>query len=177
MKNLPTVDELNVGLLILRCRPRPVVFAYHGYAKITKGGKLAGTAQWFDGMGMRPGHLHARAAAFGEIATGACITFGLLTTLGGLGLVGLMAVAYWTVHKGKGLLLTGGGYEYNLVLAAIGVALATIGAGEYSLDHAVGIDLNGNVGLGISLLGGLAMAVGLLAVAYRPPAPDEPPKA
>lgn len=171
MKNLPTLDELNIGLLILRLVIGPV-FAYHGYAKITKGGKLEGTARWFDSMGMRPGRVHARAAAFGELATGACITVGFLTTLGGLGLVGLMAVAYWTVHRGKGLLITGGGYEYNLVLGGIGVALATIGAGEYSIDHAVGIDLNGNLGLGIALIGGLAMAIGLLATAYHPPAPD-----
>lgn len=171
MKNLPTLDELNIGLLILRVVIGPV-FAYHGYAKITKGGKLAGTAAWFDGMGMRPGHLHARAAAFGELATGACLTLGFLTTFAGLGLVGLMSVAYWTVHRGKGLLITGSGWEYLLVLATVGVGLATIGAGEYSLDHAIGIDLNGNTGLGISLIGGLAMAFGLLSVAYHPPKAD-----
>jgi putative oxidoreductase len=169
MKPTLSADEFNVALLILRVVVGPV-FAYHGYAKITKGGKLAGTAAWFDGMGMRPGRLHARAAAFGELATGACITVGFLTSFGGLGLVGLMTVAYWTVHRGKGLLITGGGYEYNLVLGAVGVSLAMLGAGRYSLDHAFGIDINGNVGLGISLIGGLAMAIGLLSVAYHPPA-------
>lgn len=169
MENLPTIDDLNLGLLVLRLVIGPV-FAFHGYAKITRGGKLKGTAAWFDSMGMRPGHLHARFAAFGELATGACITLGLLTTLGGLGLVALMSVAYWTVHQGKGLLITGGGWEYNLVLAAIGVSLATIGAGEWSLDHAIGIDLNGNLGFGVALIGGLAAAIGLLAAVYRPPA-------
>lgn len=169
MKNLPTLDDLNLGLLALRIVIGPV-FAFHGYAKIFKGGKLQGTAGWFDSMGMRPGHLHARFAAFGEIATGVCITLGLLTSFGGLGLVALMTVAYWTVHRANGLLITAGGYEYNLVLGAIGVALATIGAGEWSLDHAIGIDLNGNVGFGISLVGGLAAAFGLLAACYRPPA-------
>jgi putative oxidoreductase len=108
-------------------------------------------------------------AAFGELATGTCLTLGLLTAFGGMGLVGLMAVAVWTVHRGNGLLITGDGWEYNLVLGAVGVALATLGAGEWSLDNALGIDLNGPVGFGIALLGGLGLAAGLLAAFYRPP--------
>jgi putative oxidoreductase len=168
MENLPTVDQLNFGLLVLRLVVGPV-FAFHGYAKIFRGGRLAGTARWFDHIGMRPGELHARLAAFGELATGTCLTLGLLTAFGGMGLVGLMAVAVWTVHRGNGLLITGDGWEYNLVLGAVGVALATLGAGEWSLDNALGIDLNGPVGFGIALLGGLGLAAGLLAAFYRPP--------
>ena len=53
------------------------------------------------------------------------------------------------------------------------MALATIGAGEWSLDNAIGIDLNGPVGFVISLAGGLAIAAGLLATSYRPPAPAD----
>lgn len=170
MESMPTADQLNFGLLVLRLVVGPV-FAFHGFAKIFRGGRLAGTAGWFDSMGMRPGHVHARAAAFGELATGICITLGLLTSFGGMGLVGLMAVAFWTVHKGNGLLITKDGWEYNLVLATIGVVLATIGAGQWSLDNALGIDLNGPVGFAIALVGGLALAVGLLATCYRPPAP------
>lgn len=171
-ETLPTVDELNFGLLALRVVVGPV-FAFHGFAKIFRGGRLAGTAGWFDSMGMRPGHLHARFAAFGELATGTCLTLGLLTSLAGLGLVALMSVAVWTVHKGSGLLVTKNGWEYNLVLAAIGVVVAVVGPGEYSLDDALGIDLNGVTGLVISLVGGVAAAAGLLAVFYRPPVPTE----
>ena len=170
MENLPTPDQLNLGLLVLRLVVGPV-FAFHGFAKIYRGGRLAGTARWFDGMGMRPGHVHARVAAFGELATGTCITLGLLTTLGGMGIVGLMAVAFWTVHKGRGLLVLNEGWEYVLVLGAIGVSLATIGAGEWSLDNALGIDLNGPVGFLVALLGGLGLAAVVLATSYRPPAP------
>ena len=169
-ETLPTVDELNFGLLLLRVVVG-LVFAFHGYAKITRGGKLAGTARWFESIGVRPGHVHARAAAFGEIATGLCLALGFLTSLAGLGFVGLMSVAVWTVHKGNGLLVTKDGWEYNLVLATIGVAVAVIGPGEYSLDDALGIDLNGGVGLAISLLGGLAAATLLLASCSRPPVP------
>ncbi|HET6953680.1 MAG TPA: DoxX family protein [Acidimicrobiales bacterium] len=170
MDALPTVDQLNFGLLLLRVVVGPV-FAFHGYAKVFRGGRLDGTARWFDSMGMRPGHLHARAAAFGELATGTCLALGLLTPFAGMGLVGLMSVAFWTVHKGNGLLVTKDGWEYNLVLAAIGVALATIGAGEWSLDGALGLDLNGPAGCAIAVVGGLGLAAGLLATCYRPPAP------
>ena len=48
---LPTVDELNLGLLVLRLVVGPV-FAFHGFAKVFRGGRLASTAGWFDSMGM-----------------------------------------------------------------------------------------------------------------------------
>ena len=168
MKVLPTVDQLNFGLLLLRLVVGPV-FAFHGYSKIFRGGRLAGTAGWFHSMGMRPGDMHARLAAGGEIATGACLALGLLTAFAGMGLVGLMSVAFWTVHKGRGLLITKEGWEYILVLGAIGVSIATIGPGEWSLDRAIGIDLNGPAGFLIALVGGVGLAAGLLAAFYRPP--------
>ncbi|HEX5367437.1 MAG TPA: DoxX family protein [Acidimicrobiales bacterium] len=171
METLPTADELNAGLLVLRVVVG-LVFAFHGYAKFFRGGRIPGTAGWFESLGMRPGHLHARLAATGELATGLCLALGLLTTLAGLGLVGLMAVAFWTVHKGHGLLVFQEGWEYNLVLGAIGVSAATIGPGEWSLDEALGIDLNGTAGFLIALVGGLVLAAALLAAFHRPPAPE-----
>src|SRR5215218_6234843 len=85
MDALPTADQLNLGLLLLRVVVGPV-FAFHGFAKIFRGGRLDGTAGWFHGMGMRPGHIHACLAAGGELATGICIFLGLLTPFGGMGL-------------------------------------------------------------------------------------------
>lgn len=173
MKNPPTVDELNWALLMLRLVVGPV-FAFHGYAKIFRGGRLAGTAGWFESLGMKPGTLHARLGAAGELTTGACVALGLLTPFAGLGLVGLMAVAFWTVHKGHGLLVFQDGWEYNLVLATIGAFLGFVGPGELSLDNALDLDLYGALGLGIAVVGGVAMAAGLLAVFHRPPPPAQP---
>jgi putative oxidoreductase len=123
-------------------------------------------------MGMRPGHVHARLAAASELLTGTCLLLGFLTSFAGLGLVGLMAVAFWTVHKGNGLLITGQGWEYNLVLGTIGVVVATIGAGRWSLDNVFGIDLNGPAGFLISLVGGIGMAALVLGTSYRPARED-----
>ena len=57
------------------------------------------------------------------------------------------------------------------MLGAVGVAVATIGPGEWSLDEALGIDLNGATGLAIQPGRGVAMAATVLGTSYRPPAP------
>ncbi|MGH9211092.1 MAG: DoxX family protein [Acidimicrobiales bacterium] len=172
MDYAPTADDFNVAILLLRLVVGPTI-AFHGYAKIFRGGRLAGTAGWFNSIGMRPGDVHARMAAGGELLTGACFTLGLMTTFAGLGIVGLMTVAFWTVHRGHGLLVVGNGWEYNLVLGAVGVTLAMLGPGRWSLDNALGIDLNGGLGFAVSLIGGVAVAAALLAAAYKPPVPAE----
>ena len=52
-------DGLYAGLLLLRV-VLGLTVAAHGYNKFFGGGKLAGTARWFDSMGMRPnGTIHA----------------------------------------------------------------------------------------------------------------------
>ena len=51
-----------------------------------------------------------------------------------------MTVAFWTVHKGHGLLVFQNGWEYGLVLGAIGVASPPWAPG-WSLDEVLGIDL------------------------------------
>lgn len=165
---LPSVDAFNYALLLLRLVVGPV-FAFHGFAKIFRGGRLEGTGNWFQSIGMQPGHVHARVAAAGELTTGTCFTLGFLTSFAGMGMVGLMAVAFWTVHRGRGLLVIREGWEYVLVLATVGVTTAILGAGKWSLDNALGIDLNGDVGLAISLGGGAVLAALVIATSYRPP--------
>jgi putative oxidoreductase len=78
----PTVDQSNRGLLLLRVVVGPV-FAFHGFAKICRGGRLAGTAGRFDSIDMRPGYLHARLAAGGALATGAGLILGLPASFAG----------------------------------------------------------------------------------------------
>jgi len=168
MHYAPTIDEFNLAILLLRVVVGPTI-AFHGYAKIFRGGRLPGTAGWFESIGMRPGEVHARLAAGGELLTGICFTLGFFTSFAGLGIVGLMSVAVWTVHRGHGLLVVANGWEYNLVLGTVGVTLSMLGAGRWSLDNVFGIDLNGGVGLAISLVGGVAAAAALLATCYTPP--------
>src|SRR2546430_17347188 len=69
----------------------------------------------------------------------------------------VMIVAIATVHVSKGPWTADGGFELNLVYVAIVFALAGVGAGEWSLDNALGLDIAGTawaIGpLGVGILG------------------------
>lgn len=165
----------DVGLLILRL-VLGLTMASHGYNKFFGKGGLAGTAGWFDSMGMKPGIFHARVAASTEMAAGLGLAVGLLTPIPAAGFVALMFVAAWTVHRHNGFFIVKEGWEYNFILAASAVGLATTGAGRFSLDYALFKDsslydlVHGWWGLVIALVLGLAGGIGQLAIFYRPPA-------
>ena len=165
------MDEYNAAMLLLRVA-FGLTMAAHGYAKVFKGGKLAGTAGWFDSMGMRPGALHARLAAGTEILAGVGLAVGLLTTFSAMGFVGVMLVAGYTVHRANGFFIVSEGWEYTFILAVAAVGIAMLGPGEWSLDNALGIDrdLDGWLGLALAGAGGVAAGVAQLALFYRPPA-------
>lgn len=163
-------DHVDFALLVVRV-VLGLGLAAHGW---TKARSLDGTAGWFESMGMKPGWLHARFAAFGEIASGLCVAAGFLTTFGALGFVGLMTVAARTDHLGKGFFVNKGGWEYVMTLAVVATAVAMIGPGDWSVDDAIGIadDLDGWVALAIAAGGGIASAIALLAIFFRPPPPE-----
>ena len=109
------------------------MIASHGLNKFFGGGKIAGTAGWFDSMGMRPGRLNALLAATTEVGVGLLLIVGLLTPLACAGLVSIMVVAIITVHLKNGFFVfnAGQGIEYCLVVAVMAIALG-------GLDHASG---------------------------------------
>jgi putative oxidoreductase len=59
--------------------------------------------------------------------------------LAALALIAVMVVAIVTVHLKNGFFNTGGGYEFNLLLIAVAVALLLAGSGAYGIDAALGI--------------------------------------
>lgn len=161
-------DVLDLVLLVVRV-VAGVTLALHGYQKFFMGGRIKGTAGWFESLGMKPGIVHAYTAAGTEISCGLGFAVGALTPLTAAGFVGTMTVAAWT-HKGKFFVFKDG-WEYNAVLAVLAVLVATTGAGRWSFDNLVGIadDLRGTTGLLVSLIG-LAASIVLLVVAWKPPA-------
>jgi putative oxidoreductase len=165
------VDTLNLVLLAVRVAAG-VTLAMHGYQKFFMGGRIPGTARWFESLGMKPGKLHAYLAACTEIVSGLGFAAGLLTPLTAAGCVGIMVVAAWT-HKDHFFVFKDG-WEYNLVLAVLYVLVAVTGPGRWSLDHAFDVadDLSGSTGLLLSLVG-LVASVGLLAVFWRPEPQEE----
>jgi putative oxidoreductase len=160
----------DVGLLILRL-VLGLTLAAHGYNKFFGGGRIPGTARWFESIGMKPGTFHATVAASTEVSAGLGLAAGLLTPIPAAGFVSLMLVAAWTVHRSNGFFIVKEGWEYNLVLAVSAVAVATVGAGRLSLDRLIfGHNwLDGWAGLLVSVLLGLAGAIGQLLIFYRPP--------
>ncbi len=75
------------------------------------------------------------AVAWGELACGLAMLFGLLTRLAALGLVVIMAGAIYIVTGAQGFSnAAGGGYEYNLAILAMCVVLLIKGSGPVSVD-------------------------------------------
>jgi putative oxidoreductase len=171
---------VEIALLVLRL----VVglgFAAHGAQKLFGafgGHGIEGTAGVFETLGLRPGRQHAWAAGTAEFAGGLLIALGLVTPFAAAALIAVMIAAVLTVHLRNGFFNTSNGYEYNLVLAAVVFALAGIGAGEWSLDNAFGLDLAGTGwalgALGAGILGGLGAVFSGRLIAERGPGRDQP---
>jgi putative oxidoreductase len=157
---------MSVGLLILRL----VVglgLAAHGTQKLFGwfgGYGIAGTGQFFEGLGFRPGRLHAVQAGLAEMLGGLFLAAGFLTPAAAAAVLAVMLVAAVSVHLKAGFFAHTGGYEYTLILAAAAVALAFTGPGVISLDHAVGISWAGEKwGLFALVAGLVGGAVPLIA--------------
>jgi putative oxidoreductase len=149
---------MNLGLLILRLVVG-LLFAGHGAQKLFGwfgGHGLQGTAGFFEAIGLKPGRIHAFAAAALEFGGGLLLALGLVSPFASAALIAVMTAAVITVHFAKGLWNTGGGYEFNLTLAAAAFAVAAIGPGGWSLDHALSISMHGVLwGIGALVVGSL----------------------
>lgn len=163
------MDALDIGSLVLRIAIGGTLVA-HGWNHAFGGGGLAGTARWFESIGIRPGRVHAMAATITEIGAGLMLLLGLLTPVAAAGVVGSMGVALVANHLRNGFFIfrPGEGYEYvlNLVLGAS--AIGALGGGAISLDAALGLEMYGWAGLAIAVGLGSLGAAALLAACWRP---------
>jgi putative oxidoreductase len=165
------MHAVDIGALILRLALGGTMIA-HGWNHLFGGGGLAGTARWFESIGMRPARVHAVVATLTELGSGLLLAIGLLTPLAAAGVVGTMTVALVANHLKNGFFIfrPGEGYEYvlNLILAAI--AAGTFGGGRVSVDHIIGLHLAGWIALVLSAVPGLVGAALILLTCWRPPA-------
>lgn len=158
----------DVAMLILRM-VLGVVFLAHGI-KHARGREK--TSNWFGSIGFKQPQFQWLASTATELGVGVLLILGLLTSLAAAGVIGIMAVAFWTVHKSVGFFVTARpteGWEYVFVLGFAALALAIAGPGSVSLDDALGIadDLDGWVGFALAIGGELTAAL-QLAVFWRP---------
>jgi len=165
-------QTVNIILLLLRVALGGMIAA-HGYAKVFKGGKLAGTAGWFDSIGMRPGKLNAYLAAGTELGVGLLLIAGFLVPLAAAGLVSLMTVAILTVHSKNGFFIynEGQGIEYCLTIMVAAITAGSLGGGKFSVDHLVKISFWNRPShmAATVLIVGFGGALLQLAACYRPP--------
>ena len=162
-------DQLDLGLLLLRlCLG--LFLAYHGYNKVFGGGGLKGTSAWFGSIGMKWPAWQARIAAATEIGAGLLLAIGLLTPLAAAGVIGIMVVAIVVAHAKVGffVFLPNQGWEYCATIAIGALAVGTMGAGDWSIDHGAGISFDGWSGLALTAIIGIGGAFLQLATSYRP---------
>jgi putative oxidoreductase len=171
---------MDIALFVLRAVVG-LFFIGHGAQKLFGafgGHGLAGTAGFFESIGMRPGRLHATAAGFAEFAGGLLLLLGLGTPLASTLLIAVMFTAIMTVHRNNGPWVTDSGWEYNAVLIAVAFALAGAGPGEISLDDAIGWmpDITGTGwalgALGAGILGSVAAMASGRAATGRAATPE-----
>lgn len=155
---------MKIGMLVLRL-VIGALFVGHGMQKLAGwfgGGGIEGTAQAFEGMGLKPGRDNAIAAGASEAAGGVLLAAGLATPLAAMMISGTMGSAVYHVHGSNGPWASQGGYEYNVVLIAAAAAIAAAGPGELSLDHALGVERSGPAvalaAVGAGLLGAAGVA-------------------
>ncbi|MBE1443738.1 DoxX family protein [Paenibacillus sp. OAS669] len=128
--------SIALGLLIVRLVVG-LTFAGHGAQKLFGwfgGYGPKGTGGWMESVGIKPGVLMAVLSGLMELIGGLLFAAGLFTEAGAALIVLTMLGAIVKVHGKNGYWATSNGYEYNLMLIAVAVGVALIGAGAYSLD-------------------------------------------
>lgn len=158
--------ENNLDLALLLVRLIGIGFAAHGAQKLFGwfgGYGLAGTAGFFESIGLRPGRFFALAAGVGEVVGGLLMALGLFGPIGPMFIIAVMTTAALTVHLPNGFFGTNNGYELPLTYALIALAIAVGGPGAYSLDAVLGIGAIwtpalGWAAAGLGVLGGIANA-------------------
>jgi putative oxidoreductase len=129
----PTVRDAT--LLVARLLLGVVLIA-HGWDKVVTNG-IGATAEAFAGMGVPLAPVSAAFAGIVELVGGALILAGAATALVGV-LVALdMLGAALLVHVGNGIIASDGGWELVGMIGALALVLAAVGAGRYSVDHAL----------------------------------------
>lgn len=130
------------------------------------------TSNWFGSIGFKSPELQWFASTATEIGVGVLLIVGLITTAAVAGVIGIMTVAFVSVHRAAGFWVTARpeeGWEYILTLSAVAIGLGIAGPGSISLDATLGLDvlLDGWIGGGAVAVGVLA-AGAQLATFFRP---------
>jgi putative oxidoreductase len=169
-------DAANFALLLARVWVAIMIFA-HGWRHVKAIQAGPGMANWFESLGLKPGHFHALMVTGTEVAIPFALAAGFLTPLCYGGVCALMLVAMITNHLKNGFFLSSAkeGYEYVLTVAVLSIALGTLGPGKWSLDHAFDFEFpfDPKKALIITAIVGIGGTAAFLAAFWRPPKPNQ----
>ena len=167
---MEAIDTAALGLRLVL----GIVMLAHGVKHLRGRQK---TSNWFGSIGFKAPQLQWFFSTATEIGVGLLLILGFGTSLAVMGLVAIMTVAFISVHRKAGFWITARpdeGYEYVRTLAVAGLALAAMGAGDWSIDAAIEVDgdaitvlLDEWVGIALAL-GGIAAGIGQTIIFFRP---------
>lgn len=150
---------VDLGLLVLRLGLAGLLVGHAGQKLFGwfRGLGPAGHGAIFDQWGFRPGVPMAVVAGVCELTGAGSLALGLLTPGGCAVVIGTMIVAA-SANIANGLWAHLGGSEVPIVYAGLAVVIAITGPGDWSLDHAFGLDGLRAAGWSIAaiVVGGLA---------------------
>jgi putative oxidoreductase len=138
---------MNTALLVLRVVPG-VLLIGHGLQKLLPprfsppllhATGLRATGAAFEQIGIRPGVAAALLAGLSEAIGGFSLGAGLLTPVGTILVGAVMTTAILTAHARNGIWNHEGGFEFPLLLLALGFVISALGAGSYSINHWLGV--------------------------------------
>jgi putative oxidoreductase len=141
MTHQDTTSGAAYGALLLRVS-LGTMYLTHGVVLKWMGFGLAGTAQFFESLGL-PGAL-AYATVFAEAIGGVLLILGIQSRWVALALLPILFGALW-VHAGNGWVFSApnGGWEYPLYLVVLSVVQALVGDGAHALSPSRSIPVPG----------------------------------
>ena len=177
------MDLTDLSLLILQVGVG-LTFAAHGAQKLFGWWDGPGMAGWqaaIQHMGFRPARLFAPLAALLELGGGLLLAAGLLTPLVAAALVAQAIVIIGSVHWSNGFFSAHSGFEFPLLLGLGAAAVGLAGAGPFSADALIGLDVEPVVRVALILggtVGGLVTMLlprfGAAEAQVRPRQPSKP---
>lgn len=160
---------MNTALLVLRVVPG-VLLIGHGLQKLVPArfsppllhaNGLKATGAGFEQIGIRPGVAAALLAGLSEAIGGFSLGAGLLTPVGTILVGAVMTTAILTAHARNGIWNHEGGFEFPLVLLALGFVISALGPGSYSINHWLSISNWAGIDWSMSLVGRAAIALAI----------------
>ncbi|MDO5052660.1 MAG: DoxX family protein [Pseudoclavibacter sp.] len=124
-------SNLDLGLLLVRVVLGAVMLA-HGLQKFLGG--IPRVQDAFSGMGVPMPETLGVLVPVAETLGGAALILGAAGRIAALGVAAVGLGALFTAHLDAGFFAQDGGFEFVLLIAAVGLGLALTGVGRFSVD-------------------------------------------